>query len=76
MKTEFVKWFAWRYITSLFLALSEDAFINSNRDLKHLVKESQTAKGLNEQGVKELTKLGFYKKLEKTLNSIHKRLDD
>ena len=66
---------AQKYITSLFLALSEDAVANSNKDLKYLVKESQTPKGLNEQGVKELTKLGFYKNLEKTLNSIHKRLD-
>ena len=66
---------AQKYITSLFLALSEDAFSNSKRDLKHLVKESQTPKGLNEQGVRELTKSGFYKKLENALNSIHKRLD-
>ena len=66
---------AQKYITSLFLALSEDAVINSKKDLKYLVKESQTPKGLNEQGVKELTKAGFYKSLEKTLNSIHKRLN-
>jgi len=66
---------AQRYITSLFLALSEDAVVNSKKDLKYLVKESQTPKGLNEQGVKELTKAGFYKSLEKTLNSIHGRLN-
>jgi pyrroline-5-carboxylate reductase len=66
---------AQKYITSLFLALSEDAVVNSKKDLKNLVKESQTPKGLNEQGVKELTKAGFYKSLEKTLNSIHKRLN-
>jgi pyrroline-5-carboxylate reductase len=66
---------AQKYITSLFLALSEDAIVNSKKDLKNLVKESQTPKGLNEQGVKELTKAGFYKSLEKTLNSIHKRLN-
>ena len=66
---------AQKYVTSLFLALSEDAVVNSKKDLKHLVKESQTPKGLNEQGVKELTKAGFYKSLEKTLNSIHKRLN-
>ena len=65
---------AQKYITSLFLALSEDAVFNSKKDLKYLVKESQTLKGLNEQGVKELSKAGFYKSLEKTLNSIHKRL--
>ena len=65
---------AQKYITSLFLALSEDAVINSKKDLKFLVKDSQTPKGLNEQGVRELSKLGFYKSLEKTLNSIHKRL--
>ena len=66
---------AQKYIASLFLALSEDAVVNSKKDLKYLVKESQTPKGLNEQGVKELTKDGFYKSLEKTLNSIHKRLN-
>ena len=66
---------AQKYITSLFLALSEDAVVNSKKDLKYLVKESQTPKGLNKQGVKELTKAGFYKSLEKTLNSIHKRLN-
>jgi pyrroline-5-carboxylate reductase len=66
---------AQKYITSLFLALSKDAVVNSKKDLKNLVKESQTPKGLNEQGVKELTKAGFYKSLEKTLNSIHKRLN-
>ena len=66
---------AQKYITSLFLALSEDAVVNSKKDLKFLVKDSQTTKGLNEQGVKELTKAGFYKSLEKTLNSIHKRLN-
>jgi len=66
---------AQKYITSLFLALSQDAVVNSKKDLKYLVKESQTPKGLNEQGVKELTKAGFYKSLEKTLNNIHKRLN-
>ena len=66
---------AQKYITSLFLALSEDAAINSRENLINLVKESQTPKGLNEQGVKELTRAGFYKSLEKTLDSIHKRLD-
>ena len=66
---------AQKYITSLFLALSQDAFENSKKDLKYLVKDSQTPYGLNEQGVRELTKAGFYKKLEKALNNIHKRLD-
>ena len=66
---------AQKYITSLFVALSQDAVVNSNKDLKHLVKESQTSKGLNEQGVKELRKAGFYRATEKTLNSILKRLN-
>jgi len=66
---------AQKYITSLFLALSEDAVVNSKKNLKYLVKESQTPKGLNEQGVKELSKAGFYRSLEKTLNSIHRRLN-
>ena len=45
------------------------------KDLKYLVKESQTPKGLNEQGVQELRKAGFYRSTEKTLNSILKRLN-
>ena len=48
-------------MTSLFLALSKDAVINSNKDLKLLVKDSQTPKGLNEQGLKEMTKKDVYK---------------
>ena len=64
-----------KYITSLFLALSEDAVVNSKKDLKFLVKESQTPKGLNEQGLKEMAKKGVYKSVIKTLNSIHKRLN-
>jgi len=66
---------AQKYITSLFVALSEDAVVNSKKDLKHLVKESQTPKGLNEQGVKELRKAGFYRATDKTLSSILKRLN-
>ena len=66
---------AQKYITSLFVALSEEAVVNSKKDLKYLVKESQTPKGLNEQGVKELRKAGFYRSTEKTLNSILKRLN-
>tara|TARA_Y100000996_G_scaffold405212_1_gene380134 strand:- start:756 stop:1523 length:768 start_codon:yes stop_codon:yes gene_type:complete len=62
------------YITSLFLALSEDAVVNSKHDLKFLVKESQTPKGLNEQGLKEMSRRGVYKSVVKTLNRIHKRL--
>jgi pyrroline-5-carboxylate reductase len=66
---------AQKYITSLFLALSEDAVVNSNKDLKHLVKESQTPKGLNQQGLNTMSKKGVYKSVVNTLNSIHKRLN-
>ena len=66
---------AQKYITSLFLALSEDAVINSKKDLNFLVKESQTPKGLNEQGLKLMSKEGVYKSVINTLNSIHKRLN-
>ena len=57
------------------MALSEYAFLNSKKYLKCLVKESQTKVGLNEQGLKELKKAGFYKSSQKTLNSILKRLN-
>ena len=66
---------AQKYITSLFVALSEDSVVSSKKHLKHLVSESQTPGGLNEQGVKTLRRSGFYKSLEKSLNSILKRLN-
>jgi pyrroline-5-carboxylate reductase len=66
---------AQKYITSLFLALSEDAVVNSKKELKYLVKDSQTPKGLNEQGLKEMNNKNVYKSLINTLNSIHKRLN-
>ena len=64
---------AQKYIASLFVALSEDAFVKS-KDFKKLVKDSQTPKGLNEQSIKQLKKLGFYNSLRKTTESILKRL--
>ncbi len=64
---------AQKYITSLFVALSQDAFIKSY-DLNKLVKDSQTPRGLNEQSVNELRKLGFYSSLNKTMESVLKRL--
>ena len=66
---------AQKYITSLFVALSEDSAVNSKRDLKYLVKDSQTPRGLNEQAVKQLRKASFYRNIEKSLNSILKRLN-
>ena len=66
---------AQKYVTSLFLALSEDAVVNAKKDLKHLVKESQTPKGLNEQGLREMKKKGVYKSMTDTLSSIYKRLN-
>ena len=66
---------AQKYVTSLFLALSKDAVINSNKDLKLLIKDSQTPRGLNEQGLKEMIKKDVYKSITSTLNSIYKRLD-
>ena len=47
---------AQKYITSLFLALSHQASLNSNKDLGELVKNSQTPRGLNEQTLKFLKK--------------------
>ena len=64
-----------KYITSLFSALSEDAVLNSKKDLKYLVKDSQTPRGLNEQGLKQMKKRRVYKSIVNTLNSIYKRLN-
>ena len=48
--------------------------INSKKDLKILVKDSQTPGGLNEQALNKLRKLGFYKLLNKTANNVLKTL--
>ena len=66
---------AQKYITSLFLALSEEAVVNFKNELKYLVKDSQTPKGLNEQGLKEMSKKGAYRSIITALNNIHKRLN-
>ena len=65
---------AQKYITSLFVALSVDSVDNSIKHLKHLVADSQTAGGLNEQAVRGLRKAKFYKSLERSLNTVLKRL--
>ena len=65
---------AQRYITSLFVALSVDSVNNSVKHLKHLVADSQTPGGLNEQAVRGLRRAKFYKNLEKSLNNVLKRL--
>jgi len=65
---------AQKYITTLFVALSVDSANNSIKHLKHLVADSQTPGGLNEQAVKGLRRAKFYKNLEKSLNTILKRL--
>ena len=64
---------AQKYISSLFYALSEDA-LKHKKNLRKLVKHSQTPDGLNEQAVNDLRKAGFYNLLEKTSNKIIKRL--
>ncbi len=68
------KSYSQKYVSSLFSALSEVAVMKSDRDLKLLVKDSQTPKGLNEQTLKFLKKKGFYKQLNFSLEKILKRL--
>lgn len=66
---------AQKYITSLFLALSEEAVMNYKKELRYLVKDSQTPKGLNEQGLKMMSRKGVYKSVANTLDAIYKRLN-
>ena len=63
-----------KYISSLFLGLSKNAYDNNYKNLKELVNKSQTPKGLNEQSLKELKRLNFFNKLDITSNKILKRL--
>ena len=48
---------AQKYITSLFVALSEDAVVNSNKDLKYLVKNLKLQEDLTSKGLKNYEKL-------------------
>ena len=68
------KQYAQKYVASLFSALSDAAVMRSNKDLKLLVRTSQTPKGLNEEALKFLKKKGFYKQLNFSLEKILKRL--
>ena len=63
-----------KYITSLFSALSDNAVLNSKKDLKILIKNSQTPKGLNEQTLKNLKISGFYNKFNNSIDTILKKL--
>ena len=65
---------AQKYVTSLFSALSDVAVISSKSDLKILVKDSQTPRGLNEQTLKYLKKSGFFNKFKNSLDKILKTL--
>tara|TARA_A100001015_G_scaffold207160_1_gene231669 strand:- start:801 stop:1562 length:762 start_codon:yes stop_codon:yes gene_type:complete len=65
---------AQKYVTFLYSALADLAATNSIKPLKNLVDE-QTPGGLNWQGVNQLRKKGFYKKIELILNNIYKRLN-
>ena len=66
---------AQKYVTSLYLALSSLAYMNSDKSLKNLVNNSQTPGGLNWQGLLDLKKTNYYKNLNKILSKIHKRLN-
>ncbi len=66
---------AQKYVTSLFSALSDVAVFNSDKNLKILVKNSQTPKGLNEQTLKYLKKSGHFNKYKKSLDKILKTLN-
>ena len=65
---------AQKYVTSLFSALSDVAVISSKSDLKILVKDSQTPRGLNEQTLKYLKKSGYFNKFNNSLDKILKTL--
>ena len=67
---------AQQYITSLYSALAELAAVNSKKNLKKFVAESQTPGGLNWQGVNELRKSGYYKSLERSIINILNRLNN
>ena len=47
----------------------------NNENITNIPSYELFSKGLNEQGLKEMSKRGVYKSVINTLNSIHKRLN-
>ena len=65
---------AYRYISELFLSLSQDAQQKHSKGFKKLVADSQTPKGLNMQFLNELKKNKFFNNFTKALENINKRV--
>ena len=65
---------AHRYISELFLSLSQDAQQKHSKGFKKLVADSQTPKGLNMQFLNELKKNKFFNNFTKALENINKRV--
>ena len=63
-----------KYISELFLSLSQDAVKKHTQGFKKLVADSQTPKGLNMQVLKELRRSKFYKNFIKSLENVNKRV--
>ena len=63
-----------KYISELFLSLSQDAVKKHAQGFKKLVADSQTPKGLNMQVLKELRRSKFYKSFVKSLENVNKRV--
>ena len=63
-----------KYISELFLSLSQDAEKKHSQGFKKLVADSQTPKGLNMQVLKELRRSKFYKNFIKSLENVNKRV--
>jgi len=63
-----------KYVSDLFLSLSQDASNKKSRGFRKLVAESQTPKGLNMQFLKELKKGKFFIKFIKALENVNKRV--
>jgi len=63
-----------KYISELFLSLSQDAVNKRSQGFKKLVRDSQTPKGLNMQVLNELKKAKFYNKFIKALENVNKRV--
>ena len=57
------------------LKSSQGKVLFNNEDVTDVPSYELFSKGINEQFLNQLSKTGFYKTLEKSLNSIHKRLN-
>lgn len=66
---------AFEFVGALFQVLGHTPRDAREKDFSKVAKEHATPQGLNEQALRELTKIGWYGNVSKVLDLLHRRLE-